>query len=213
MKKILIGSSFTNLKLMPESRAIIVNNDILNTLNVNDFILGQGIYNKNTSQEQLFGALIPEDKIFVHKRLQQNVVVTKSRQEGKKYYCDGIIYNDNELICDHVTGWHISGMLQKELVRQLVLSTIMNWLEANGTCCFTLEHNTSFKKMVLPLSIQLELEVSDVKSKEFVTTYFFVIKIIQFGQEKSIHKMKVQTMPSEYKIAFERQMVKRLLKV
>jgi hypothetical protein len=116
MKKILVGSKFISSELMPEEPIVVVSNNILNNINANDFIFGQGLYNKNTVPAQHFNNLIPERKGLVHKKLHHNVVVTKSQQDKEKVYCKGIIYDDNKFIGDHVTGWHISGMLQKELV-------------------------------------------------------------------------------------------------
>ncbi|GAB1262276.1 AfsA-related hotdog domain-containing protein [Aurantivibrio plasticivorans] len=60
----------------------------------------------------------------VHKRRSDNSLITPILKVGDKYMCDLVVPKGNDMVADHVTGEHISGMVLIEAARQMSMAVI-----------------------------------------------------------------------------------------
>jgi hypothetical protein len=101
------------------------------------FIPGQGINAEersfilsNNPQEissDLIEHITQQCRSSVHKSKQQNVVISRLTPTIKKdltYKASLIVDNENELILDHVSGYHVPGMIFIEATRQLAMAAL-----------------------------------------------------------------------------------------
>lgn len=106
------------------------------------FIPGQGIsaaeremilaQNPQQIEQLLASHVLPQCRKKVHKSQQQNVVIsalTPVADKAMTFQAGLLVDNENELILDHVSGFHVPGMIFLEATRQLAMSA---WELING---------------------------------------------------------------------------------
>lgn len=62
-------------------------------------------------------------RTYVHKHLEKNILLAELESSGPNRLRARLsIDDDNELLQDHMTGWHLSGMVILEAMRQMVIA-------------------------------------------------------------------------------------------
>ncbi|MFI0778066.1 AfsA-related hotdog domain-containing protein [Streptomyces sp. NPDC021212] len=142
---------------------------------------------------------LPYDE--VHKRNPDNVLIAGlHRVEDDLFRATLRISDRQELVLDHSTGSHITGMLITEAVRQVTLAVGERYLLASsGRSRFLLNSlETKFHKFLLPLPTQLECAVEDLRRKGPTQLRFRCrCDLIQAGTLAASGSMDVTVMDEE----------------
>lgn len=132
-------------------------------------ILGQGLVDKDFEaiKNKVSCDVINISQIakeMTHQQNDRNVLVYNLRNTGKEHFQANIyIRGENDLLQDHITGIHVSGMILVEAARQLFIASLMNdgYLDDR----FVLNNiYTSFLSYVFPTEIIMDLSYRYVKS-------------------------------------------------
>lgn len=132
--RILLGESFSNFANATNS---ILVGDFLSQppLNSRVYTIGQGLSLEEYEQVlciceknhiKLSGGidyLSSASLLSTHKHNQKNVLISEPiKLQKDHFYCNLIVFKNNELIIDHQTGQHIQGMILIEAIRQMFIA-------------------------------------------------------------------------------------------
>lgn len=100
-------------------------------------------------------------RALVHKHLEKNVLIGDLSALGEcRFRARLRVDDDNELLLDHASGWHVPGMVILEAMRQMAMASVVasGMLESLGPDCgFMIQSwNTRFLSFLVPLDSQLE---------------------------------------------------------
>lgn len=112
---------------------------------------------RQRAPEPLPGAL-------VHKRHQENVLLADLRRTAEDRFAARLTVGDtSELVLDHVSGWHISGMVINEAARQMILAVTETFYAQDHPRAgyrYLLESwQTSFERFLFPLDATVHYTV------------------------------------------------------
>ena len=121
------------------------------------------------------------DGKLVHKLRNENSLITLPKQLSESLFCADVwIDGENEFLQDHVTGYHIQGMVLIEVVRQMFIAVseeyyFRDWKENSYVVIHEL--NTKFHQFTFPQSFSVHQENVKIKEKEksiFFDSNFFI---------------------------------------
>ena len=197
MKKIvfLIGKNFLEFT---SNKEVLCVSEFLKKYQTNmtppdiEYRLGQGIsskeiekireiFNKNNS---IVNFSDREDKRFVHKTKNKNVMITKPATIEDNLFSSFLML-DKECaeMSDHVTGQHIQGMVIIEAARQMMLSVTENYLlnniEQGKTWVILNDIQVKFSSLLFPLEIRIDCLMKNNDDSNAKGQYMAEIKFVQ----------------------------------
>lgn len=113
------------------------------------------------------GDRVPVPATRVHKQRPENVLLADLHRSGEhEYQARLVVHGDNELVLDHVSGWHIPGMLIHEAARQMILAVTETYYvdaaPAQGHRYVLESWQTSFDEFLFPLDATIHYTVDKV---------------------------------------------------
>ncbi|GAB3973975.1 AfsA-related hotdog domain-containing protein [Plantactinospora veratri] len=153
----------------------------------------------------------------VHKRRQENVLLADvERIEPERFRARLSIDVDNELVLDHVSGWHISGMVINEAARQMILAVTEGFYatDPSGPGLQYLLHSwtTRFDRFLFPVDATVLYTVDRLDARRPDRLRFDVsVDIMQNGTRAAQCTMKFSAMNATSFTAIEKRMANELL--
>jgi hypothetical protein len=105
----------------------------------------------------------------VHKHREKNVLIADLEPLGQNRFRSRLVVDDDsELLLDHATGWHVSGMVILEAMRQMGMAVTERFCDLStlgGQRGFIIQNwNTSFANFLFPLAAHIICTVEPVSS-------------------------------------------------
>ncbi|AVT31630.1 hypothetical protein C6361_21530 [Plantactinospora sp. BC1] len=153
----------------------------------------------------------------VHKRRQENVLLADvERIEPERFRARLSIDVDNELVLDHVSGWHVSGMVINEAARQMILAVTEGFYaaERSGPGLQYLLHSwtTRFDRFLFPVDATVLYTVDRLDARRPDRLRFDVsVDIVQNGARAAQCTMTFSAMNATSFTAIEKRMANELL--
>ena len=120
-----------------------------------------------------------EDKLNVHKKNQQNVVITIPQKTQTDNFTNYLLINGNSGFIDHITGLHIPAMILLEAARQCMLSITerfyINDVNQHHLRFTISEISSTFTQFCLPIETKIN---SKIIIKKLKSEDFFISEII-----------------------------------
>ncbi|MFN8771103.1 MAG: AfsA-related hotdog domain-containing protein [Pseudomonadota bacterium] len=169
MVKLLLSKKFKNLSDISPSIEYVEDLDFNNISN-EERILGQGL---NGFVKQLTKAFPKneeftlEEKEYVHKKNNKNVIVTKPKQlETNTFESQVFLNSEMAEIEDHLTGYHIPAMVITEASRQMMISVIERFyseFQSVGECYFIINNiDSNFDNFLFPWQVSLTFTINSM---------------------------------------------------
>lgn len=158
---------------------------------------------------------LPVHRSQVHKQRQENVLLGDVvRVEQNRFHACLTIHEKNELILDHVSGQHISGMLINEAVRQMALAVTEMFYAADRPGLKYLLHSwtTTFERLLFPVDALLIYTVDDLDARRADRLRFRMsVDIVQHGRRAARSSMEFSTAPESAFGRLEKRTANELL--
>lgn len=145
------------------------------------FSLGQGLNAKEkekliawSQKDNLFqlniSLLPPEDLCFVHKRKVENVLISPPQSINETEFVSELVIDDDcAETSDHVTGYHLSGMLLIEAVRQIMLSVSERYVfdarDSDEMYCVLHSMNVCYHSFTFPVGVSIKFLIKEMSKK------------------------------------------------
>ncbi|RNG34932.1 AfsA-related hotdog domain-containing protein [Streptomyces botrytidirepellens] len=122
----------------------------------------------------------------VHKHRQENVLIAGLRRIGDTHYQAALrLSNTHEMVLDHTTGTHVTGMVVTEAVRQMSLAVAERYLLKPGQPVPRFLINSlqvSFSRFLLPLDAEIDYHLDEaVWKRPDVLRYHGQCDVLQAG--------------------------------
>lgn len=170
-----------------------------------------GLDHKIASSE--FTAL---DKKIAHKCLKENVLIGPISKEPETgaYKSALIVHAKNDIISDHVTGEHLSGMVLVEAARQLTMAVADEILRGRGERMYYLLHDIHaiYDTFVHPFETSMELVVSEMEEKGIRCYFDTTIGFFQGGKLCTTVRLTYTAYPQSVASKIEEKSVRGALK-
>lgn len=168
-KIILISKRFKNVLAISDSIKCIEEVDITN-INIKNYILGQRVNKLFPKFKKIFfddKKYSLEKKEYVHKRFTRNVIISKPDQISPDSFESQVLINANsDEIADHLTGYHIPGMVIIEAARQIMLSVTERYysdFDNVGDCYVIINGiNAKLDKFLFPWDINIIFKINSI---------------------------------------------------
>ncbi|NIE82517.1 MULTISPECIES: AfsA-related hotdog domain-containing protein [unclassified Burkholderia] len=127
-------------------------------------------------------------RAHVHKHLEKNILLADlESSEPNRLRARLSIDNDNELMQDHMTGWHLSGMVMLEAMRQMVIAAAERHeaisVLGDRHSFVLLNWTSSFDNFLFPLDAEVDSVLHlNPASKARRLEFRVDVRIIQIGQ-------------------------------
>lgn len=159
-----------------------------------------------------------ENKAFVHKKEEQNVVITKPLLcDQNKYRAFLMLDSRCAEMSDHITGQHIQGMVIIEAARQMMLSVTENYLapkEQQGKIWIILnEMSVKFFSFLFPIEVQIEYLTEESENKENKSKYIASVNFYQNGKLAATIKITFSVYENEKLSQNEKKLAKKALEM
>ncbi|MFK3982408.1 AfsA-related hotdog domain-containing protein [Micromonospora sp. NPDC050397] len=194
-------------------------------------ILGQGV---STDDETIISHLIQNRRLTdrlvvrhggrttvpaarVHKQRQENVLLADLRRTDEhRFSARLVVHDDNELVLDHVSGWHIPGMLIHEAARQMILAVTETYyvdtVPAGGYRYVLESWHTSFEEFLFPLDATVHYAVDKVDTERPDRLRFEVTaSIVQAGRRTAQCSIVVVAFDADVLTAIEQRRALRTM--
>jgi len=104
---------------------------------------------------------------LVHKHHEKNVLITDFEPLGPNQFRSRLsVDDDNELLLDHATGWHVSGMVILEAMRQMAMAVTERFCDlstlGNSRGFIIQNWTTSFDNFLFPLAAEILCTVEPI---------------------------------------------------
>jgi|GEM_PF-6514974 len=191
MKKIIVGSKFNKLTSISPNVEV-SDNQITKDIS-NHIILGQGIYNKISTPENMHKDFMPERKDYTRKHKAENVIIgTVNKITDTTFSSQLLINNESELILDHLSGFHIPAMILIEATRQVTTVVINKYLTSfDSTYAITTKFNNQFNEFVFPFQTQINAAVTNLLTTKTSTTFSIKIEFIQDSVKCALSELDI----------------------
>ena len=153
-------------------------------------------------------SLTKEQHEYVHKKLSENVMISKPLSIGSKFFVSSLMIDDAcAEMSDHLTGQHVQGMVLLESARQMILSIGENFFlsdEERFKSYFVLNSiEAQFKQFIFPIGVDLHCTINGYK--KLGRGKFTAKCVIEFMQNNiSCLQITIQFMADE-KIKLEKK--------
>jgi hypothetical protein len=127
----------------------------------------------------------PVPHTLVHKQRPENVLLAGVQRLGPQHFqADLAIGEHNELVLDHLSGYHISGMVMKEASRQMILAVTETFYRAGGPLSYVLRSwSTTFDRFLFPVDATVAYAVDRLEARRPDRFDFGVaVEIHQYGR-------------------------------
>lgn len=211
MKKIIVGSRFSNLASL--SPKVEVNDNNITKNMSNHIIFGQGIYNKTSIAENMHKNFMPERKEYTRKHRAENVIIgLVEKTADTTFKSQLLINNESEMILDHLSGFHIPSMILMEAARQVTAVVINKYLTTfDSTYAIAKKFNNQFNEFVFPFETQINVTIANLITIKTSTSFSIKIEFIQNNVNCALSELDIVFYREASLLALERRNISRLL--
>ncbi|MBP6861212.1 MAG: hypothetical protein KBC57_02495 [Neisseriaceae bacterium] len=131
---------------------------------------------------------------WVHKAQQSNVLISPPREAGpNRFEMNLVVDHHNEMVLDHLSGFHVQGMVLIEAARQAFLAVTENYLlpHRQGAYYFIIERlDAQYHAFVFPLYCGILFQLTDQQDKPHKHSYEADIQFWQNGSLCTLVQVK-----------------------
>lgn len=183
-KYIIVGEEFKNFAQIEN---VITTNEFKGEHGNSQYILGQGI--GHDAIDKLKSAKCQNSVKYnnlaslkdTHKSIEKNIIITQpEKTAAQEFQCNLVVCKSNELITDHVTGYHLQGMVLIEAIRQTFVAVseiFLKKFERQYVVFSSLD--IKFIKFCFPLDASIKMTITNAKVEESSAKYEAQINILQ----------------------------------
>ncbi|WP_394848770.1 hypothetical protein LZC95_15100 [Pendulispora brunnea] len=158
----------------------------------------------------------------VHKHQEENILIAGLEPIGEHEFSAKLkVDGDNELVLDHTSGWHISGMVILEAMRQMAMAVTERYYadyanEGGGRGFAIQSWDTKFESFLFPLDSTLtcKTEVTGTYGKR--VSFRAELSVLQCGRVSARAAIEYTVMDGEVMSSIEarraREVVRQLAK-
>jgi hypothetical protein len=164
------------------------------------YIIGQGLtYNEFIqllNDDNPFNFHINKvDLVSTHKHKDRNsLIVNFMKLERGQFSAGMYIHGDNDLLMDHVTGFHIPGIALIEAARELFIVSL-SYLGLGEERFILKDISSEFFLYVFPVEVQLFMSLECLKDTKGEKIYQAYIKIFQSGRDCAVLQITASLVP------------------
>jgi hypothetical protein len=193
---IVVGDLFKNFNKIPlcilysdwSERKLVENSQFKDKI----FIPGLGL---NKLQIAAVNSSLPEDLKYnkemnlatnsqTHKYNSDNILVTEPIDIGNSIYESKLIIQDNnELMLDHTTGYHIQGMIFLEATRQMATTIVDKLFNTEDQYYLMHEIKANYFKIAYPIETTIQLELIEKEAEGAKQVFAVYLNFFQNGKK------------------------------
>ncbi|GAA3915874.1 AfsA-related hotdog domain-containing protein [Litoribacillus peritrichatus] len=179
------------------------------------FYLGQGLSEETTrnllhkAEQQAkqflfeFNPLIKSGRELSHKHQERNSMLGFPKKLSESLFEVDMLLDENcDEMGDHVTGYHVQGMVLTEAARQTFLAVTEEYFlgDMKGSSYFVINNlDTEYHRFLFPLPATILYQVKDSKEKKGGSLYFDIeMSVIQNGELCATVRTKFTTYDNKF---------------
>lgn len=142
-----------------------------------------------------------EDKKFVHKRQEHNVLISAPLPTAINHYQNYLCLGYSNLIKDHTTGLHMQAMVLAEAARQTPMAVIERYIYQDGERrdykMLLSSLACAYHQYILPIEIEIITKVKKYKRRNNSIHLEFDIEFHQHDQKGASFHIEAACMPGK----------------